>query len=97
MSRLYQYIFTKEKITVIDKLMMVACTIHPLTALPQVFAIYHNQAAENVSLITWLGFMALGILFLLYAIAHVIKPMIVNQILWFSIDTAIVIGVLVYG
>jgi len=93
----YRYLQAKEQTPNLDRVMMAVCIVHPLTALPQVYTIYHHRAAQDVSLITWLGFVLFGIVFLLYAIAHNVKPMIVNQILWFSIDLAVVIGVLIYG
>lgn len=76
--------------------MAAAAIIHPLTALPQVFVIYSTQNVAGVSLWTWFGFMVLGLIFLLYGIVHRIKPFIMTQVLWFIIDFAIVIGVLIY-
>lgn len=81
----------------VDSLMMVVSVIHPFTALPQAVRIYQTHEATGVSLATWLGFMAIGVIFLTYGIMHRIKPLIINQILWFGIDLVIVIGVLMYG
>lgn len=80
----------------IDLLMNIACVVHPLLAIPQVYETYSTQNVEGVSLVTWFGFMALGLIFLAYGIAHKIKPFIVTQILWFTIDFLIVLGVLLY-
>jgi uncharacterized protein with PQ loop repeat len=93
----YRYLQASKATPNLDRAMLAVCILHPLTALPQVYTIYHNQAAQDVSLATWLGFMLFGVVFLLYSIAHNVKPMIVNQILWFVIDLAVVIGVLNYG
>lgn len=71
--------------------------IHPLSALPQVIEIFASKNATGVSLATWLLFMLIGIIFMLYAIAHRIKPMIINQFIWFVMDFLIVTGVLIYG
>ena len=73
-----------------------AAVIHPLTALPQVYQIYHTHNVSGISLWTWLGFMALGLIFLAYGILHKIKPFIVTQVLWFIMDLLIVVGTLVY-
>lgn len=86
----------KAYIKTLDNLMMIASIIHPLTALPQVYMIYSTQSAEGVALSTWFGFMLLGFIFLAYGIVHKIKPFIVTQILWFTIDALIVIGILLY-
>lgn len=81
----------------VDKLMMVAATAHPLTALPQVIQIYSTQDVAGVSLQTWLGFMMIGSLYLYYGILHKLKPIILNQILWFIVDILVVAGVLIFG
>lgn len=86
---------TKQK--TIDGLMTVASIIHPLTASPQVYKIYATQDATGVSLLTWIGFMVLGLVFLTYGIFHGLKPYIIAQVLWFIVDLLIVIGVLMYG
>lgn len=97
MNLLIAKIFAKNKVTAIDKAMLAVATIHPLTAIPQVVEIYSNQSSANISLVTWLSFMLIGIVFLSYAVVHKITPMIINQVLWFAIDLAVVVGVLVYG
>jgi uncharacterized protein with PQ loop repeat len=81
----------------IDNAMGVVSIIQPLTALPQAIDIYKTHDVSGVSLATWLGFMAIGVVFLAYGISHRIKPFIVNQILWFILDFSIVIGILIYG
>jgi uncharacterized protein with PQ loop repeat len=92
---LARYLRTKGR-TVIDDAMGAAAVIHPLTATPQVVQIYSTHHAADVSLLTWLCFMALGVVFLAYAILHKIKPLIVTQVLWFIMDVLIVTGVLLY-
>jgi uncharacterized protein with PQ loop repeat len=81
----------------IDSLMTLASVIHPLTAIPQVYSIYATQDVSGVSLWTWLGFMLLGLVFLTYSIVHKIKPLILNQILWFIVDFLVVIGIIIYS
>ena len=82
---------------VIDELMMIASVVHPLSALPQVIQIYSTHNAHSVSLLTWLGFMVLGAIFLTYGVLHNIKPFIITQVLWFIMDGLVVTGVLLYG
>jgi uncharacterized protein with PQ loop repeat len=82
---------------VIDDAMAIAAVIHPLTALPQVIMIYVTRNATGVSLATWLGFMAIGLVFLAYGVYHRLTLLIVNQVLWFMLDAAVVIGVLRFG
>ncbi len=92
----HKHHFNKKEKTSIDRAMMVVAVIHPLTALPQALQIFVNQSAENVSLITWLSFMAIGFIFTLYALVHRLKPMLLNQIIWFIVDSLVVFGILLY-
>lgn len=93
---LFKHVSRKQEITIIDKLMSVAAVVHPLTALPQVYAIYSTRNVSGISLWTWTGFMTLGLIFLAYGVAHKIKPFIITQVLWFIVDFLVVIGVLTY-
>lgn len=93
----FKHRFTKSEVSTVDKAMTVVAVIHPLSALPQVIEIFATRNAIGVSLTTWLLFMLIGIVFMLYAIVHSIKPMILNQIIWFVMDFLVVIGVLMYG
>lgn len=86
----------KAYIRMLDNLMMIASVIHPLSALPQVYMIYATQNVEGISLSTWLGFMFLGFVFLAYGIVHKIRPFIVTQVIWFTVDLLIVVGILLY-
>lgn len=77
--------------------MTFASVIHPLTAIPQVYSIYTTHDVSGISLLTWLGFMILGLVFLAYSIAHRIKPIIVNQVLWFIVDFLVVVGIIIFS
>ncbi len=77
--------------------MSVAAILHPMMALPQVYAIYSTHSAGQVSLITWLLFSLIGVVFLGYALVDNIKPLIVTQLLWFIMDAIIVAGILLYS
>lgn len=87
----------KQRTLIVDKLMLIAAVAHPLSGLPQIIQIYTTQNVQGVSVATWLGFMVLGIVYLYYGILHKLKPIIITQVLWFIVDLAIVLGVLLYG
>lgn len=93
---LYKHLSKKHQKTIIDKSMSIAAVIHPLSAVPQVYSIYSTQDVSGISLLTWLGFMLLGLIFLSYGILHKIRPLIVTQVLWFIVDFLVVIGVIIY-
>jgi uncharacterized protein with PQ loop repeat len=81
----------------INSAMAAAAIIHPATAAPQVIKIYETHNAVGVAPLTWLGFMAIGTVFLAYGLLHKIKPMIVTQVLWFVMDAVILTGVVLYS
>jgi len=86
----------KQNTKLIDSLMSAAAVVHPLMAIPQVYAIYTTQDVSGVSLWTWLGFMVLGLVFLIYSVTYKLKPLILNQVLWFVVDFLVVIGILLF-
>jgi len=87
----------KSNTTLVDSLMTVAAIIHPMTAVPQVVQIYATKNVSGLNLATWLGFILVGAIFLAYALAHRIKPIILTQVLWFIMDAWIAIGILLYS
>lgn len=94
---LHKYILSKKKkITLLDKCMMVASSVYPFTMLPQIISIYTSHDVRGMSIASWLSFMAFGTVFLSYALVHKIRPLIVSQVLWMTIDIIIVVGILVY-
>lgn len=59
----------------IELFALAADIIQPLITLPQIITIYANQRANDVSLLTWLGYLFFGITFLSYGIAFKLKLM----------------------
>lgn len=86
-------LFVKE----VDKAMVLVAVLHPLMATPQIYAIYSNQSAEDVSLATWVLFSLMGVVFLSYGLIHKLKPIILTQILWLIVDAIIIVGILLYS
>lgn len=87
----------RQELKAVDRAMDAVVVIHPMTALPQVWHIYSAHDAEGVSLLTWILFMLIGLVFLAYGVLHGAKPLIRLQVLWFIVDAAIVAGILLYG
>lgn len=87
---------TRKDRKLIDNVMIVVSIIAPLLSLPQAWIIYTGHSAENVSLFTWMSFLGFAILYLLYGILHKLPPLIVNNVLWISIDILVITGILMY-
>lgn len=80
-----------------ERLALVAGVLQPLMTLPQVLVIFMHHRAADVSLVTWLGYLLLGLPFLAYGITHRLRPIIVTQALYIVLQATVVIGVLLYG
>jgi uncharacterized protein with PQ loop repeat len=87
----------KAATPVVDKAMNVVAVLHPATAIPQIYTIYTTHDVAGISLLTWLLFMSIGVVFMAYGIVHRMKSLILLQSLWFVVDGLIVLGVLLYG
>jgi uncharacterized protein with PQ loop repeat len=68
----------------------------PLFMLPQLYEIYHSHSALHVALATWAYFLVADVVWTLYGIKHRLLPLIVGHALYFVIESAIVIGILIY-
>lgn len=75
---------------------LLAGIAQPLITLPQIIQIYGNQSARDVSLTTWLGYLFFGVTFLVYGAVFKLKPIWVGQIIWVTMQTVTVIGILLY-
>lgn len=93
---LLKFISSKRNRTKIDRLMSVAAVVHPLMALPQVVMVYTFKEVAGLSIFMWAAWLALGLVFLLYGLAHKLKPYIMMQLLWVVIDVLMIAGILLY-
>ena len=75
---------------------LVAGIIQPLITLPQILAIYSNHSARDVSLLTWVGYLVFGITFLVYGLVFNLKPIWIGQIIWVTMQTITVVGIILY-
>lgn len=93
MSRyhLHIHLSKKKRKTLLDKIVMVAAYVYPLSGLPQLILVYKGEVS-GVSIASWLGFACFSTLFLIYGIMHKIKPMIITNFAWLVLDLFIVFG-----
>lgn len=89
----HTYLAKKKKLTLFDKIIILAAFLYPLSGLPQVVEVFNGQT-EGVSLWSWVGFMGFSGLFLAYGLIHKIPPMIITNILWLAVDGLVIIGLL---
>lgn len=83
--------------SVLYKMTLVAAVLQPLMTLPQAVQLYTSQDAQGLSLFTWLGYTMFGLIFLAYSIQFRLKPIIVQQSLWFVLQSSVVIGIVIWS
>jgi len=71
--------------------------LEPIITLPQVFTIFLNKTAAGVSLLTWVGYEILTVVWLWYAVVHKDKLIFLYQGLYFLVQTGVIAGGLMYG
>lgn len=91
------FLLSEDRKKQVERFALAAGIIQPFITLPQIIAIYANQSAVDVSLLTWLGYLIFGIIFLVYGAIFRLRPIFYGQILWVIMQTITVIGILVYG
>ncbi len=80
----------------IERVALIAGILQPLITVPQIVQIYSNQSAQDVSLVTWLGYLVFGVIFLIYGYIFKLRPIFYGQILWVTMQCVTVIGILLY-
>lgn len=81
----------------VDKVAYLFGIVLPLFTIPQLYKIWVLKNAAGVSLTSWAVFSVGAIFWIFYGIVHKEMPIIISQILWFVLQLAIVIGILMYG
>ena len=89
--------FTKAQKANVLKFAYFVAFVQPLMVLPQVYQIFSNQSASDVSLITWSMLLFFNISNFIYGWVFNIKPLIINNTIWIIVDTLVVVGILVYS
>ena len=78
------------------RLTLVAAMVQPLTTIPQVIKVYTTHNVAGLSLFTWLGYALVGLVFLAYGLRYKLLPIALTQVIWFSFQMSIVVGILLY-
>ncbi|MCA9335222.1 hypothetical protein KC953_03705 [Candidatus Saccharibacteria bacterium] len=82
---------------VLYRMTLVAAVLQPLMTVPQAVQLYSTQDAQGLSLLTWLGYTMFGLIFLAYSIQFRLKPIILQQSLWFVLQSSVVIGIVIWS
>ena len=82
---------------IIDRVIYIVAFLGPLMNLPQLIKIWMLQDATGVSLVSWVGFAVLSVVWLIYGVAHNEKPIILMNFLLLIVQIVITIGIFTYG
>ncbi|MFH1174249.1 MAG: hypothetical protein V1725_03895 [archaeon] len=92
-----QYPHPNTFIRAYDKALSIIVLFGPLLNVPQIIEIFLNHNAQNVSLVSWVGFSLLSIIWLSYGIIHKAKPIIFSNIIFLITNLLVVLGVVLYS
>ena len=81
----------------LDKLIFVAGVVGPVLSIPQIILIYSNKDASDISAVSWFGWAALNIVWILYGLAHKEPPIVMTYTFWFVINLTVAFGAILYG
>jgi uncharacterized protein with PQ loop repeat len=100
-KRIYQkyepYPHPYKWIRFMDRIIYLVGVAGPIMTLPQFTKIWFEKNASGVSLISWVAYLVLSIPWLMYGMLHKEKPIIITYIAWIILDSAIVLGIILYG
>lgn len=87
----------QAKPLLVDRLTYIVAIIEPVITLPQVYIIFHDKTAEGIAISSWVGYEVFTAIWLWYGIVHKERAIIIYQALWLVMQTAVIIGGLMYG
>lgn len=106
MSRYHHHRVSKHRVIVVkksakyklvDRATYIVAILEPLITIPQAYVIFSQRTAAGVSLSTWVGYEALTFVWVWYALIHKDRLILLYQGLFLVVQTAIIIGGVIYG
>ncbi len=95
-KKLESYPSPRFFIRLLDRLLIVIAAIAPLFSIPQIWKVFSTQSAGDLSLISWLTWTIGDIPWIIYGFVHKEKPIIIGYLLWFLMNGAIVVGIILF-
>lgn len=81
----------------LDFVMYGVALVAPLVLLPQVLFIFVNKSVAGLFLPTWYISALFNLLWISYALIHRATPLIITNILFFALNVAATIGIVLYN
>lgn len=77
----------------IDRWIYLAVIAGPIMTIPQIYDIWVRHKTD-VSLVSWIAYLIIAGMWLLYGVKHADKPIIAVQAIWIITDIAVITGLL---
>lgn len=68
----------------------------PMMMFPQVIRVWQTRVVENLSLITWIFFLFMAIIWTIYGFIHKDKPIIIANFIWIIVDIFMIIAIFLF-
>jgi uncharacterized protein with PQ loop repeat len=93
----HKKVFHKIHKNGLDKFAYVIIGVTLLVGFPQVYQIWTTQSAEDVSLLSWIGYSGIALFWLWFGLERKVKPIIISSLAYLLIDVSVVVGILQFG
>jgi len=90
----HKALFPKRRSGPIDTLVYIGAVVEPIMTIPQIYDIWVNDKPAG-SLLTWFSYFFFAVIWLLYALKYELKPLIICEILWVTLQGLVVLGIIV--
>ena len=80
----------------LDRLTYITGILLPILTIPQAYSVLIQQQTAGVSLVTWSFYLLSSALFAIFGVIHKQKLLIVTYIPFVIVESAIVLGLLIY-
>ncbi len=88
---------TYKKQKGIDRWALIVGTLQPLMTIPQIVLVYSSRNASQISVITWVAYDMASVVLLMYGIKHKLLPIIVAQVIWLVVQTALIVAIFIFS
>lgn len=82
---------------VVGTLMLGVGIIMPLVQIPQITTLYSTKVTSGLSLETWIMYLFLCFVPLVYGITYRLPPLIISNIMWTAVNIIVVVGIVKFG
>ena len=86
-----------QKINSLDNFMIIVGFIEPIVIIPQVIQIFSTQNASGLSLVTWIPYIVVSLLWIYWGLRRRLKPIYIPQTAWLVFEIIIIYGIIKYS